>query len=269
MIEVSHVSHWFGRKRGVEGDGLKVLEDVSLSIPNGKFVALLGPSGCGKTSLLRMLDGLLMPLRGTITVDGARVTGPATDRAIVFQEFNLLPWRSAQRNIEFPLEVQGVKRSDYRQRALEMLKLVGLEQFGGFFPHQLSGGMKQRIGIARALSLDPAYLFMDEPFGALDPLVREVMQVELMKLIETSNKTVIFVTHSVDEAIFLADQIVIFSARPGRVIATIDVDIPRPRWNEDEAVKSSPRFVAYRTEIWHLLKREVHQALREETAQTA
>jgi NitT/TauT family transport system ATP-binding protein len=267
MIEVSHVSHWFGNGRGTQGQGLKVLDDITLSIPKGKFIALLGPSGCGKTSLLRMLGGLIKPSRGTISIDGSPVTGPASDRAIVFQEFNLLPWRSAQRNVEFPLEVQGMRRSEYRKRASEMMKLVGLDQFGAFYPHQLSGGMKQRIGIARALSVNPNYLFMDEPFGALDPLVREVMQIELMKLIEASEKTVIFVTHSVDEAIFLADQIIIFSARPGRVIATIDVDIARPRWTADETVKSSPRFVSYRGQIWGLLKHEVHQALQEETAQ--
>jgi NitT/TauT family transport system ATP-binding protein len=267
MIEISHVTHAFGRRRGVRGGGLTVLEDVTLSIPDGGFVAFLGPSGCGKTSLLRMLDGLLMPSSGTITVDGKRVTGPSADRAIVFQEFNLFPWRAAQRNIEFPLEVQGAGREAYRRKAGETLGLVGLDQFGGFYPHQLSGGMKQRIGIARALSVDPKYLLMDEPFGALDPLIREIMQIELMKLLEDARKTVVFVTHSVDEAVFLADQIVIFSARPGRVIATLDIDIARPRWSADETVKASPEFVAYRKEIWGLLKQEVRQAIREEAVQ--
>jgi NitT/TauT family transport system ATP-binding protein len=264
MIEVAHVTHVFGRRHNGARTGLKVLDDVSLTVPDNRFVALLGPSGCGKTSLLRMLDGLLLPTRGRITVDGERVTGPAARRAMVFQEFNLFPWRLAQRQIEFPLEVQGARRDAYRRRAAETLKLVGLDQFAGFFPHQMSGGMKQRVGIARALSLDPSYLFMDEPFGALDPLIREVMQIELLKLIEESHKSVVFVTHSVEEAIFLADQIIIFSARPGRVIATIDIDIPRPRWSRDEAVKSSPRFTAYRTQIWGLLKQEVQQALQQE-----
>jgi NitT/TauT family transport system ATP-binding protein len=261
MIEIKNVSHQFTAKHGGATSSLKVLDDVSLSIPDGKFVAFLGPSGCSKTTLLRMLNGLVFPTSGTIDVDGAKVTGPAADRVMVFQEFNLFPWRGALRNAQYPLEVQGATASDYKSKAANALRAVGLGAFEHFYPGHMSGGMKQRVGIARALSVNPAYLLMDEPFGALDPLIREVMQVDLLKLIEQSNNTIVFVTHSVDEAIFLADQIVVFSARPGRIIETIDVNFPRPRWQNDEQLKQSAEFRQYRNDIWRLLKGEVQQAI--------
>jgi len=261
MIEIKNVSHEFRAKQAGAAGSLKVLDDVSLTIPDGKFVAFLGPSGCGKTTLLRMLNGLVFPTGGTIHVDGAKVTGPAADRVMVFQEFNLFPWRTALRNVQYPLEVQRAPASDYRSKAASALRAVGLGAFEQFYPGHMSGGMKQRVGIARALSVNPAYLLMDEPFGALDPLIREVMQVDLLKLIEQSNNTIVFVTHSVDEAIFLADQIVVFSARPGRIIETIDVNFPRPRWQDDDQLKQSAEFRRYRNDIWRLLKGEVQQAI--------
>ncbi|MSQ72771.1 MAG: ABC transporter ATP-binding protein [Betaproteobacteria bacterium] len=264
-MEVSNVSHHFARFDGGQ-EPLPVLDDVSLTIAEGSFVSFLGPSGCGKTTLLRILAGLVTPGSGTVKIDGAVVRRPSLGRAMVFQEFNLLPWRNAQKNIEFALEVQGVPREARRRRAEETLKLVGLEHFAGYFPHQLSGGMKQRIGLARALATAPAYLFMDEPFGALDPQIRELLQLELLKLLEVDRKTVIFVTHSIEEAIFLSDRIVMFSARPGRILRTIDVDLPRPRWRDEEEVKASERFVRYRREIWHLLKQELIQVEAEERA---
>jgi NitT/TauT family transport system ATP-binding protein len=258
LIEVSSVSHAFVRK---DDDPLHVLDDVSCAIPDRSFVSLLGPSGCGKTTLLRILDGLVRPNIGQVRIDGEVVRGPVVGRAMVFQEFNLLPWRTTQKNIEFALEAQGADRATRRTRAEATLKLVGLEGFAGYFPHQLSGGMKQRVGLARALSVAPSYLFMDEPFGALDPQIRELMQIELLKLLELERRTVVFVTHSVEEAIFLSDQIIVFSARPGRIIRTIDVDLPRPRWTNDEELKASARFVEYRKEIWHLLKLQLTHAL--------
>jgi NitT/TauT family transport system ATP-binding protein len=176
---------------------------------------------------------------------------------MVFQEFNLLPWRSALRNIEFAAELHHLPRRERRGRAEAVLKRVGLGRFGHYFPHQLSGGMKQRIGIARALGTNPKILLMDEPFGALDPQIREVMQIDMLKLLEAEGKTIVLVTHSLDEAIFLSDTVIIFSANPGRVLRTIDIDLPRPRWSRDEEIKASEAFVRYRHEIWHLMKQQL------------
>ncbi|HEY4407921.1 MAG TPA: ABC transporter ATP-binding protein, partial [Xanthobacteraceae bacterium] len=208
MIEIREVSH---RYAGRDGAGAYwALRGVSLAIESGTFVSLLGPSGCGKTTLLRIANGLIHPSRGEVAIDGKRVTGPSADRAMVFQEFNLLPWRTARSNVEMPLEVLGVGAARRREISAQRLAQVGLEKFAGYYPHQLSGGMKQRVGLARALAIDPSYLFMDEPFGALDPQIREMMQIELMKLWDsdrtgaapagleksTERKTVLFVTHS-------------------------------------------------------------------------
>src|SRR5579883_361302 len=254
MIAVERVSHAFGGPKR----SLAVLDDVSLTIEDGSFVSFLGPSGCGKTTLLRIVDGLIRPSSGRVLVDGKPVQGPAADRAMVFQEFNLLPWRTAQKNAEFGLELQGIARRE--DLAAKALGLTGLEGFGGHFPHQLSGGMKQRVGLARALCTSPRYLLMDEPFGALDPQIRELMQIELMRLLEEDRKTVVFVTHSVDEAIFLSDRIVMFSARPGRVLEIIDVQLPRPRWKDEGQVKASAAFLEYRSHVWSLLKQQLGAA---------
>ena len=264
MIEIASVSHTFPRHDG-KGEPLLVLDDISFSIDEGSFVSFLGPSGCGKTTLLRILDGLITPVAGEVIIDGDVVRRPVADRAMVFQEFNLMPWRTTQKNIEFALEMQGADRATRKRKADETLRLVGLEGFADYYPHQLSGGMKQRVGLARALSTTPSYLFMDEPFGALDPQIRELMQIELLKILEVDRKTVVFVTHSVDEAIFMSDKIVMFSARPGRILTTIDIALPRPRWSEDEAIKASDKFVGYRKEVWHLLKRELTQAVIDQT----
>jgi NitT/TauT family transport system ATP-binding protein len=299
MIEIREVSH---RYAGRDSAGAHwALRGVSLAIESGTFVSLLGPSGCGKTTLLRIANGLIHPSRGEVAIDGKRVTGPSADRAMVFQEFNLLPWRTARRNVEMPLEVLGVPGQRRREISAQRLDQVGLAKFAGYYPHQLSGGMKQRVGLARALAIDPAYLFMDEPFGALDPQIREMMQIELMKLwdlespagetgviagldpaihplakrmdprvkpagdaergepIRASRKTVLFVTHSVDEAVFLSDRVIMMGTQPGRVIADLKIDLPRPRWADDEALKRSPVFIAYRNDIWHMLKQQLSQ----------
>ena len=254
MIEIKDVSHCYVRR---DGTAHWALRDVSFAIETGTFVSFLGTSGCGKTTLLRIANGLITPSHGGVWIDGKRVTGPAADRAMVFQEFNLLPWRSARGNVEMPLEVLGVEARKRHDIASQVLAQVGLDRFARFYPHQLSGGMKQRVGLARALGIDPAYLFMDEPFGALDPQIREMMQIELMKLWDQDRKTVVFVTHSVDEAVFLSDRIVMFGGQPGRVIADVTIDLPRPRWRDEEALKRSPAFIEYRHHIWHLLKQQL------------
>jgi NitT/TauT family transport system ATP-binding protein len=259
LIQINNIEHRFVTK-GAENGGLTVLDGVSLTIRDREFVSFLGPSGCGKTTLLRILDGLVTPTSGEVVIDGKPVKKPARERAMVFQEFNLLPWRSTIRNVEFGLELQGVRKGERTKIARENLRKVGLGGFEGYFPHQLSGGMKQRVGIARALSVSPNLLLMDEPFGALDPQIRELMQIEMLKLLEAEARTVVFVTHSVDEAIFLSDRIIIFSARPGRILAEIEVDLPKPRWQDDETLKSSPEFVRYRSHIWHMLKSELQRA---------
>jgi NitT/TauT family transport system ATP-binding protein len=282
MIEIKDVSHGYRRRDG--GGELWALRDVSLDIAPGTFVCFLGPSGCGKTTLLRIANGLIAPSHGTVTIDGKRVVGPSADRAMVFQEFNLLPWRTARRNVEMPLEVLGYDAARRAEISAKALAQVGLAKFGQFYPHQLSGGMKQRVGLARALAIDPTYLFMDEPFGALDPQIREMMQIELMKIWDQAHvpakagpgldpgwrpvrrqdhaqgeirKTVLFVTHSVDEAVFLSDRVVVFGGQPGRIIADIAIDLPRPRWRDEEALKRSPQFLEFRHAIWHLLKQQL------------
>ena len=257
MIEVDSVTHSYPRSDG--GGEFLALSDVSLKLVDGTFVSLLGPSGCGKTTLLRISNGLIQPTKGEVRIGGKLVTGPASDRAMVFQEFNLLPWRTARGNVEVPLKILGVEKKERRRITMEVLEKVGLVNFAEFYPHQLSGGMKQRVGLARALSIGPTYLFMDEPFGSLDPQIREMMQIELMKMWDEDRKTVMFVTHSVDEAVFLSDRVVVFGTEPGRVITDIEIDLPRPRWKDEAAIKASTMFVEYRKEIWQLLKQQLEK----------
>jgi NitT/TauT family transport system ATP-binding protein len=195
-----------------------------------------------------------------VRIAGKKVLGPSADRAMVFQEFNLLPWRTARGNVEMPLQIFKIDKRKRAEITARTLAQVGLSRFAEFYPHQLSGGMKQRVGLARALSISPTYLFMDEPFGALDPQIREMMQIELMKMWDNDRKTVIFVTHSVDEAIFLSDRVVVFGTQPGRVIADLKIDLPRPRWSADEAIKSSTQFIESRKTLWHLLKQQLERA---------
>jgi NitT/TauT family transport system ATP-binding protein len=256
MIEIERVSHRYVRSQG--GGEYLALSNVNLTIEEGTFVSFLGPSGCGKTTMLRIANGLIAPSDGVVRIRGQVVSGPASDRAMVFQEFNLLPWRTARGNVEMPLQVQGVPKAERGRITTETLAQVGLDKFADFFPHQLSGGMKQRVGLARALSVNPSYLFMDEPFGALDPQIREIMQIELLKLWDSgTRKTVLFVTHSVDEAVFLSDRVIMFGTQPGRVIADLAIALPRPRWRDEEVIKSSMQFVGYRKQIWRMLKQQL------------
>jgi len=208
---------------------LVAVKEFNLEVEDREFICILGPSGCGKTTLLRMIAGLESISRGSIELNGKAIQGPGSDRGMVFQDFGLFPWRSVKKNVEFGLEVRGIpaeKRADLSQKYIE---LVGLKGFERSHPKELSGGMKQRVGIARALANDPAILLMDEPFGALDAQTRNQMQKELLRIWQETKKTIIFITHSVDEAVFLADRVVVMTARPGTVRTIHNIDLPRPR----------------------------------------
>jgi NitT/TauT family transport system ATP-binding protein len=227
------------------------LEDVSLAVGEGEFVALLGPSGCGKSTMLNLLAGFEKATEGTLLFDGKTVTRPGPDRSVVFQEAALFPWLSVWQNVIFGPQVQGVARSEYEPKARKLLKLVGLEAFGGALPAQLSGGMRQRVGIARALVMSPRALLMDEPFGALDAQTRLSMQQLLLDVWQSLGTTVLFVTHDIDEAILLSDRICVMSARPGRIIRTIPITLARPR---SIASLTSAEFVAYKAAIMSDMK---------------
>jgi len=232
--------------------GAPVLTDYSMTLSGHEFVALLGPSGCGKSTLLRIINGLIPADQGRVLLNGADVTGrPGPGRGMVFQGFDLLPWRSALGNVEFGLEILGLKRAERRARARHYLARVGLSDHEQAWPHQLSGGMQQRVGIARAFAVQPSLLLMDEPFGALDVITRDVLQDELLQIWDAEPKMVLFVTHGIEEALYLADRVIVFSRRPARVLAEIAVPFGRPR---REPIKTSPDFIALRREITALLR---------------
>lgn len=260
LLEVRSVSHWFPRTTHA------VLEDVSFLVPQGGFVTLIGPSGCGKTTLLRIVAGLLTPTEGEIYLTGKPSRGPSRDKAMVFQHFHLFPWRSALDNVIYGLELQGVPKKERLEQAHKYLELVGLKDFADHYPSELSGGMQQRVGIARALVVEPKVLLMDEPFGAVDALTREHLQTELQKICEESNPTVLFVTHSIDEAIYLSDTVLVMGTQPGRIIRRVDVDLPRPRWTHN--VKSEPDFGRYRDVLWQELQNELTGADQDGTQGT-
>jgi NitT/TauT family transport system ATP-binding protein len=212
-----------------ERQRVEALSDVRFSVAEGEFVCLVGPSGCGKTTLFRTIAGLEAPTGGEIRLDGDPVTGPGTDRGMVFQEYGLFPWRTVRGNVAFGLEEQGVEEPDRSRRVDEMLGLVGLEDFADAYPKELSGGMKQRVGIARALAVDPEILLADEPFGSVDAQTRDMLHGELLRIWSETGKTVLFVTHDVEEAVKLSDRVVVMAADPGRVRDVVSVDIDRPR----------------------------------------
>ena len=222
------------------------LTDVSLAVAPGEFLTIVGPSGCGKTTLLRIMAGLLRPTSGAVHLLGRPVTGPSRNVGIVFQDPVLLPWRTVLDNTMLPVQVLGLDTVRYRARALELLALVGLDGFERKYPHELSGGMRQRVSLARALVHDPALLLMDEPFGALDAMTREAMNLELQRLWQESGKTVAFITHSISEAVFLGDRVVVMSPRPGRIADVVTVDLGRPR---DLDLMASDAFGVYTRKI--------------------
>jgi NitT/TauT family transport system ATP-binding protein len=231
-----------------------VLQDFNLSVREGEFLSVLGPSGCGKSSFLNILAGLVPQTSGDVRIDGQILTGVSRMLGVVFQGYALFPWRTVIENIEIGLEIRDVKRAERRAEASRFLSLVGLQTYGNHYPHQLSGGMRQRVAIARALAYGPEVLLMDEPFGALDAQTRESLQSELLGIWEKSAKTVVFITHSIDEAIFLSDRVAFMTRGPGRVKEIIDIPLPRPR---DDAVRNSTEFLALRQRAWSLLKTEV------------
>lgn len=215
--------------RTASGQKVEALKDVNLTAANGEFISVVGPSGCGKTTLLKILSGLLKATHGNVTIDGAKVTGPHSHAGIVFQNPVLLEWRTVLSNVLLQAEVRGLNLGRSRNRALELLKLVGLEGFENKFPYELSGGMQQRVSICRALIHDPSLLLMDEPFGALDAFTREKMNLELQRIWMENTKTVVFITHSLSEAVFLGDKVWVMSRRPGTVTEIFDINLPRPR----------------------------------------
>ena len=252
MLEVRRLSKVFFEQNDPRKPGLVALYQVSLSIRKNEFVSLLGPSGCGKTTLIRIIAGLLTADRGEVLVNNQPVTAPGRDRCMVFQQFGLLPWRTVMSNVEFGLEIEGVPREERRELADKYLELVGLQGFENYYPHQISGGMQQRVGIARALAKKPEFLLMDEPFGAVDAQTREQLQEELLKIWAQTEATVIFVTHSIDEAIYLSDRVVVMQARPGRIKEEVAIDLRRPRWEGD--VKADPRFAQLRARLRESLR---------------
>jgi len=208
---------------------LKALKEITFRIFAGEFASLVGPSGCGKTTLLRIMGGLLQPEKGVVRIDGQGLTHPRQEIGLVFQSPTLMPWRTVLKNVTLPLEVQGKNGDENRERAMDLLGLVGLLGFENLYPHELSGGMQQRVAIARALAYDPSILLMDEPFGSLDAITRSQMNLELLRIWRATGKTIVMVTHNIQEAILLADRVLIMSARPGHIQATVPVDLPRPR----------------------------------------
>jgi NitT/TauT family transport system ATP-binding protein len=255
-IEVRGLGKRFSRA----GKDIDAIRGFNLEVADGEFVAIVGPSGCGKSTFLHMLGGFEPVTEGELLVEGRSVAGPGPDRGVVFQEFALFPWRTVAQNVTWGLEVQKRNKAERVEIAERLIAKVGLTAFRDHYPAELSGGMKQRVAIARTLAFDPRILLMDEPFGALDAQNRELMQEELQTIWNDARKTVVFITHDIEEAIYLADRVIVFSARPGRTKADITIDLPRPRQID---LKKSKAYFEYRNQIWDLLRDEVLRARAE------
>ena len=239
------------------GQHVRAIDGLSLDVADGEFVAVVGPSGCGKTTLLNILAGLVRPTAGSILVDGREVKGPGPDRGVVFQELAILPWRTVARNIGHGLEIQKVERRERERRVRQFIELVGLEGFDNRYPHELSGGMKQRVALARTLAANPVVMLMDEPFSAVDAQTRITLQEELNRIAIATRKTILFITHNVEEAAFLGDRCFILTRRPGRLKRIVKIPIPRERrlW---KSLGTDPEFMALREEVLGLVREEVH-----------
>ena len=260
-LQVNRVSKEFVDRR--TKSTVRALDEINLEVQKGEVICILGPSGCGKSTLLNIVAGFLPPSGGEVCVDGRPVVEPGPDRGFVFQEFALFPWRTVLENVEFGPVLKGMEKADRHARARELIQRIHLTGFEDKFPFELSGGMKQRVGIARALANDPEVLLMDEPFGALDAQTRRVMQEELLKLLGETKKTVLFVTHAIDEAIVLADRVVVMTARPGQVKALLGVDLPRPR------ERTSPEFNELYRMMDDLIRVEVEKSLEVQDSDSA
>jgi NitT/TauT family transport system ATP-binding protein len=254
-LAISHLNKSFGE--------LEALRGINLAVERGEFISVVGPSGCGKTTFLRIIAGLEQATSGEVLLDRHAVREPGNDRGFVFQNDSLLPWRTVLDNAIIGRELAGPVRPADRKHTLELLKLVGLEGFEHYHPRQLSGGMRQRVNLARALAIDPEILLMDEPFAALDAQTREIMQTELLRIWERGQKTVLFVTHQIDEAVFLSDRVLVFARRPGRLQAEVKISLPRPR---DLAIKRTSEFVALVDRIWRMIEDDVRAAALYENA---
>jgi NitT/TauT family transport system ATP-binding protein len=252
-LDISGLGKWFGE--------LEALRGIDVSVKTGEFISVVGPSGCGKTTFLRIVAGLEPASSGGVLLDGQPLRGPGHDRGFVFQNDSLLPWRNVLANALIGPEVSGGVTEKERQRTLDLLKLVGLGGFEKYYPRQLSGGMRQRVNLARALAIDPQVLLMDEPFAALDAQTREIMQTELLRIWEQGRKTVLFVTHQIDEAVFLSDRVLVFARRPGRLQESVRIELPRPR---ELDIKRKPEFVGYVDHIWRLIEDDVRASVIEE-----
>ncbi len=245
------------KKTFESGNKVVALKDINLNINENEFAVILGPSGCGKSTLLYLLAGFEKPTNGKIFLDGKKIKKPGPDRGFVFQDFALYPWKTVLKNVTFGLELKGVSKQEAAKKSMEYIRMVGLEGFENAYPHTLSGGMKQRVGIARALAYHPEVLLMDEPFGALDAQTRKQMQIELEKIWEKTKKTVVFVTHSVIEAVYLADRVFVITARPGKVKGIVEVNLPRPRNYTDKD------FLKVRAKILGILESEVKKSMHQ------
>ena len=253
-VELADVSLIFGGNHPTEEPVLAV-HDINISIPAGQFVAVVGPSGCGKTTILNMLSGLIPPTKGSVRRHGSEVDGPSSDIGYMLARSALSPWRTAQKNVELGLEIQGVPRTQRAQKSMELLRRLKLEDFADSFPSQLSQGMNQRVAIARTLALDPDLWLMDEPFGALDAQTRLTVQAEFIELWESEGTTVIFVTHDLEEAVLLADRVIVITARPGRIKSDTIIDLPRPRIIDE--LRFDESFKAAEHRIWRELRDEI------------
>ncbi len=249
MIAVTNAGKRYG--------DLEVFRGVGIEVPERELLAIIGPSGCGKTTLLRCIDGLIPLTEGEIRIDSEPVNGPPQGVAMVFQHFGLFPWKTVFQNVAYGLRLAGASRADIDEQVPKFIKLVGLSGFESFYPWQISGGMQQRCGLARALSINPRVLLMDEPFGAVDAQTREILQLELLRIWDESRTTMVFVTHSIDEAVLMGDRVLVLQGRPSRVHEIVEVDLPRPR---DRGTLLHPRFVELREHVWATLFAQARQA---------